>query len=92
MTIKIHLGSNIFKTTIMKYNKLFILTLLFLITLPSCNRIKRIIGSETFYEYIIEANNNTTEKDKEAINEYNYSVLLADSVLNYFNSSYLFVP
>lgn len=44
-------------------------------------------GGETFSEYIVEANNNTTEKDKEAINEYNYSVLLADSVLDYFNSN-----
>lgn len=42
-------------------------------------------GGKTFSEYIVEANNNTTENDKEAINEYNYSVLLADSVLDYFN-------
>lgn len=71
----------------MKYHKLLVPALLLLITLSSCNRIKKMFGGKTFSEYIVEANNNTTEKDKEAINEYNYSVLLADSVLDYFNSN-----
>lgn len=45
------------------------------------------LGDNVFSRYRVEADNNTTEKDKEAINEYNYSVLLADSILCYFNSN-----
>lgn len=69
----------------MKYK--FLITIVsFTFILSSCNRVRIMFGGDAFSKYSVEANNNTTEKDKEAINEYNYSVLLADSILSYFNS------
>lgn len=60
--------------------------LLILVLLTSCHRVKQMFGNSIYDEYKIEADNNTTEFDKECINEYNYSLSLADSLSIYFKS------
>lgn len=59
---------------------------LIVVLLTSCKQVKEMFGNSIYDEYKVDADNNTTEYDKECINEYNYSLLLADSLSIYFES------
>lgn len=63
--------------------KKILLLVIIMFATQSCSKLTKWIDGSDFDKYLIEADNNSTEQDKESINYYNYVVGLCDTLYFY---------